>query len=309
MDSQKPKIEMYVKRPFGEKLNAAFDFIKENWKPLLKYTTYLILPLCLLQALGLNGLMGGAMTMRNLASAPGSDSSIIMSVLPYYILYVFLYMVGTIILSSLVYALVRTYNEREGRLEGITLRELSPLLLRNVKRLILAFLAYFLLLVVVSMLVGALAALSLFTLFLTIPLIIAFIIPLSLFIPIYLLENITLMEAFGKTYRLGFATWGGVLLMIVVMGIISGVLYGVAMTPWYVATLVKLFFSMSDTGSTTTVSVFYSFVLYILAVVQIFGAYLSAIFGFVGLVYQYGHASEVVDSITVETDIENFDKL
>lgn len=28
MESQKPKIAMYVKRPFGEKLNASFDFIK-----------------------------------------------------------------------------------------------------------------------------------------------------------------------------------------------------------------------------------------------------------------------------------------
>lgn len=46
MESQKPKIAMYVKRPFGEKLNASFDFIKENWKQLFKYSTYLILPMC-----------------------------------------------------------------------------------------------------------------------------------------------------------------------------------------------------------------------------------------------------------------------
>ncbi len=37
MESQKPKIAMYVKRPFGEKLNASFDFLKENWKLLLKF--------------------------------------------------------------------------------------------------------------------------------------------------------------------------------------------------------------------------------------------------------------------------------
>ena len=37
MESQKPKIAMYVKRPFGEKLNASFDFIKENCKQLFKY--------------------------------------------------------------------------------------------------------------------------------------------------------------------------------------------------------------------------------------------------------------------------------
>ncbi len=48
MESQKPKIAMYVKRPFGEKLNASFDFIKENWKQLFKYSTYLILPICLI---------------------------------------------------------------------------------------------------------------------------------------------------------------------------------------------------------------------------------------------------------------------
>ena len=43
--------------------------------------------------------------------------------------------------------------------------------------------------------------------------------------------------------------------------------------------------------------------------VQAFGAYLSMIFTFVGMAYQYGHASEVVDSVTVESDIDNFDNL
>ena len=33
------------------------------------------------------------------------------------------------------------------------------------------------------------------------------------------------------------------------------------------------------------------------------------IFTFVGMAYQYGHASEVVDSVTVESDIDNFDNL
>ena len=55
MESQKPKIAMYVKRPFGEKLNASFDFIKENWKQLFKYSTYLILPICLIQAANFSG--------------------------------------------------------------------------------------------------------------------------------------------------------------------------------------------------------------------------------------------------------------
>ena len=47
METEKPKIALYVKRSFGEKFNASFDFIKENWKLMLKYATYLLLPLCL----------------------------------------------------------------------------------------------------------------------------------------------------------------------------------------------------------------------------------------------------------------------
>lgn len=311
MESQKPKVAMYVKRPFGEKLNASFDFIKENWKLLLKFTTYLLLPVSLIQAMSLNGLMGGALSMSTLTQGAGStpDTNTLIAFVAYYGLYMILIMLGSILLSSLVYALIRTYNEREDRLQGITLGDLKPLLLRNIKKLLIMTLFGILVGVGVIVIVGILAALSLFTLFLTIPVIIAFSIPLALWAPIYLFEDITVIESFKKTFRLGFATWGGILLINIVMGIIASVLQGVTMMPWYIATLVKYFFSLSDTGSEATVSVGYSFILYLLGVIQAFGAYVSMIFTFVGLAYQYGHASEVVDSVTVESDIDNFDKL
>lgn len=44
MESQKTKIALYAKRSFGAKMNASFDFIKENWKLLLKFTVYLLYP-------------------------------------------------------------------------------------------------------------------------------------------------------------------------------------------------------------------------------------------------------------------------
>ena len=53
----------------------------------------------------------------------------------------------------------------------------------------------------------------------------------------------------------------------------------------------------------------YSFMVYLLAIVQTFGAYLSMIFSLIGMVYQYGHASEVVDSISVESEIDKFEQL
>lgn len=82
------------------------------------------------------------------------------------------------------------------------------------------------------------------------------------------------MEAFKKTFRLGFATWGGVFLVSLLMGIIANVLQGVTMMPWYIATVVKYFFAMSDVGGSgeVTVSAGYSFFLYLMAIIQTFGA-------------------------------------
>lgn len=153
-----------------------------------------------------------------------------------------------------------------------------------------------------------LAVLTPFTLILTIPLLFAFMVPLALMAPIYLFEDISLGEAFAKTFRLGFATWGGVFLVLMVMGLIASVLQGIVSIPWYVIYIVKMVFTMSDGGATSS-SVGLNFAQYLFSILMLYGSYLSAIFSIVGLVYQYGHASEVVDSITVESDIDNFDKL
>ena len=137
MESQKPKVAMYVKRSFGDKLNASFDFIKENWKILLKFTTYLLLPVSLIQALSLNGLMGGAFAMTAMSkTATVPDTASLLGFMSYYGLYMIVFMIGSILLTSMIYALIRTYNEREERLEGITLGILKPLLFRNIKRLL-----------------------------------------------------------------------------------------------------------------------------------------------------------------------------
>ena len=311
MESQKPKIAMYARRPFGEKLNATFDFIKENWKPLLKYSTYLILPLCLIQALSTNSLMNNSVILGTMTETEMTEdvSAIWGPLLLDYSLYSLCMMVGMLLLTSLVFALVRKYNEREERLQGITLAELKPLLFYNIKKLLLLGITCGVGLFLIIFLIGFLGALGWITLVFTLPLLIACMVPLSFAAPIYLFENVGLMEAIKKSFRLGFPTWGGLFLIMLVMGFIGGILQGVTMMPWYIATIVKMFFAISDTGSETTISAGYSFILYLLGILQAFGAYLAMIFSLIGLIYQYGHASEVIDSVTVTSDIENFDKL
>lgn len=312
MEELKPRIDLYVKRPFSDKMNVAFDFIKENWKPLLKYLTYLLLPLSLVQALSMNGFMSGYMAATLEFGQGGLDS--ILPLLPpliaNYSLLILCYWIGAILSISLLYALLQTYATREGRLQGITLREFRPLLTHNMVQVLKANLFMGLIMTVLVLIVGLLAALSFFTLLLTLPLLFACAVPLSLFVPIYLLESISLVEALKKTFRLGFATWGGVLLISLVMGIIASILLGVAGAPWTIAYVIKQVFSISELADVAaTTSIGFGFTLYLFAILQSFGAYVSSILPLLGLAYQYGHASEVVDSVSVENDIENFDKL
>ena len=58
---EKPLIKLYRIRTFGEKISDTFDFVRENFRPLLKYLTYLMLPLSLVQAFAQTNFMGGYM--------------------------------------------------------------------------------------------------------------------------------------------------------------------------------------------------------------------------------------------------------
>lgn len=182
MESQKPKIALYVKRPFGDKLNATMDFIKENWKPMLKFCTYLILPLCLIQAISMNGIMGGAMGIAA-AKEAGTNSlaAIGMQFWVNYGLMFLCYLVGSILLTSIIYGLMQIYNQREERLAGVTFADLKPFLFKNIRRLLVMVLFCIGLTIVVGIVMGILVVASPFTLLLTVPLLIACAVPLALF--------------------------------------------------------------------------------------------------------------------------------
>ena len=66
----------------------------------------------------------------------------------------FVFLIGTIALTSFIYALIRTYNERDERLQGVTLGMLRPMLLRNVKRLVVMTLFRIVLMVLLGVIMG-----------------------------------------------------------------------------------------------------------------------------------------------------------
>lgn len=308
MESQKPKIAMYVERSFGDKLTAAFNFFNENWKVLLKYSAYFLLPVCIVQALSLNQFMGSYMSI--FASA-GSDvfESFDASFWISYGLMIIFSAVGGLLMYSLIYALIKIYNEREERLVGLTFSELKPVLFCCMRRLFIIGVFMWGVSILVIGVVTLLAVMSLYTLLLTLPILFACLVPLLLFVPIYLFEKIDLWQAFMKTFRLGFATWGGIVGISFVMGFIANILYGVASIPWYVLCLVGVLLSASGVQDAATSSAGYSVVAYLFGIIMLYGIYVSMIFPMLGLAYQYGHACEKMENISVVDDIDKFEQL
>jgi hypothetical protein len=80
------------------------------------------------------------------------------------------------------------------------------------------------------------------------------------------------------------------------------------MLPWYITLLVGNILSLTN-ESQTEPSVIYKFVLYLLGIIQSFGVYVSSIIGVIGLAFQYFHAREKVEGVSIESNISNFNKL
>jgi MFS family permease len=296
MNPQEPKISFYAKRSFPEKINATFEFIHENWKVLLKYSTYLLLPLCLIQAIPVNTVT--SLTYTDMAN--------------YWFAYGVILLLGLaagILSVAIVYTLMAKYNEREERLTGITFAGLKPELLKRVKRGLLMIPFAIVVLSLAGGVITLLGMASRYTLLVSLPLCIAATIPLLLFTPAYLFEDTGIVRAFAKSFRWGFATWLGVFFVFLTMEVVSMVASSVASLPWIVSSVVKYIFLLSDTPEETALSTGFSLMHYVFCVIMMFGSYLSGICVTVGLAYQYAHAREKTESVSVAGDMNNVEQL
>lgn len=91
----------------------------------------------------------------------------------------------------------------------MTLGMLKPLLFGNVRRVFLIMIVGVLLVLFVGLIVGFIATVIPFMAiaFLFVLLVVVVSVPLAIWAPVYLFEDIYIIDALKKVYRLGFATW------------------------------------------------------------------------------------------------------
>jgi len=312
MEYPNPKIKFYKVRTLSEKLSIVFEFLRENWKPMLKFSFYLILPICLFQAFSMNAYMRFAFTM-GYESAAGTTSDILLTFFRNVGILMILLLLGTSILNAMVYALMTEYEHRDSRLMQLTLDDFKTLLIRNTGKMIRISLFMIGATVLISGLIALLAWLSIWTLVLTVIAsligILAVMVPLSLFTPIYLFEDISFVEALKKSFKYGFSAWGETFLIILVFGFLVNIVSGVTSLPWSIVLMFGEIFSLTEPGEGLNATIWYQFISYLLGIIQSYGMYVSSILSAVGIAFQYFHIREKNEGISVDASIRDFEKL
>lgn len=328
---EKPKVDLYRARTFGQKFSATFDFIKENYKLLLKACFYLVLPVCLFQAFALERFISVVVDNNVAVAVDNADSDgalgtlLVNTGLSYLMLIVCL-VLGSILLSSICFAMIRYYNESPTRLQGVTLRDLKPLIIQCMKRSFLMGLVFSVAWVVIVVILGffaflffevtsndqfpnVLIGIGLFFLVI-IGLLVAFV-PATVSWPVYLFEDDeTVFSAIRRGWRLGIYSFFPLIGLMFIMALIENVLQTVTTLPWYFMYLAKVFLTAANAEEVSIASSpVYNFVEYILSVVMNFGTYLATILTIIALAFHYGSVAEEVDGVSVEESIQNFDQL
>lgn len=322
MQSTDEKIKLYAVRDFGQRLTVVMDFLRQNWKPLLLYLTYFLLPLSLVQALSLNSFMGDYMDLVGGMAQNADDLSAfgIVSFVLNLLAFFGLYIVGAVLMYAVVYGLMRLYERGNGRLTVVTWTDLKHDFFFSMKRSIIMMLTGVVLaivLMVVLIVIGTLAVLVTPALIILVYIVLFAVLiflgpPLSLITPVYVFEeDLSIVEAIQKGFRLGFGTWLGTVGVMFVLAFIINIVSQFTALPWTIMFMVKTFFGLGLDGidGSWTENVFYTFGYYLTAVLQCFGGYVTSSALVIGAAYLYGHAAEKLDNVTVDQNIRNFENL
>ena len=144
----------------------------------------------------------------------------------------------------------------------------------------------------------------------TVPLLLACLVPLMIFYPAYMLDERSagIWNTFLWSMRNGFKCWGGSFLILFVCNLLMSVLSGLLSVPMYVVLIVRALL-VGASGQVADGGMLFDVLQYFTSVLMLYASYLSTVVVLLGATYQYGHIREKMDAVTVDEDIENFDKL
>ena len=276
METEALRNEIYKSRSLAGRVTAAFRFINANFSYLFKRSSYILVPLALVQALYF------ALFAANPAPSVASlVASVLVTVLT---------IAGNLLFYSFLYTALQNYAEA-GNLPVLPLKEMWTPVLRNAKKLF--YVGFFIVLFYGCLLLiswlGALA--SIYTLIVILPLAVFLLVPLSFFGFRYVLEPEEMGIAFRKSYRMGITFWGSTFAMLLIAAVLVGIIQLVASLPLLTSLYVERVAILSQMeGNEAVLPGFFRFLLFFLAFVSTFVSLVSVTLSVVLMAFQYGSA-------------------
>lgn len=295
-----PKIEFYKLRDFGAKMNATIEFLRENIGRLFLNLLFIAGPLALILSIFFKNLFS---TFFNLGFNAGQSgdvsefSSAFAVIGGSYFLMIIVIWLATSMIISVTYTYIRLYNE--GVAKETSVGDVFRLALKKYGGILL-----------LGILIGLSVVFGMF--FFIIPGI-YLAVTLSLAYPIYVFEDISPTDAFGRTFRLIRQKWWSTFGILIVTALLAYVVQLLFNLPLMVVYLMNIFTIVEESANNpgdpqAFMDMFSSWYMAVALAITMLGTYLSYCIPQIGLAYQYSNLVERSEGKGLMNEIEDFDK-
>lgn len=249
-NTKQRRIPLYASRSIGETLSATFDFVTQNFVPLIKFLAAFLLPVSALMGLSYQSMFSSFANIENLNDETEQILSVVMSYLPVLVLC----LIGALLTVAVTYTLMQKYQQRDNLLKGLTLSEIKPLLKHNLWRVfkmlllltLIGIVAFVVLVLVAAMIMSIGSKFEAF-LFLLYMAMLAIALPLGLVLPMCVFEpELSLFSCVKKALRLGFKTWGTLFVVMLVITMLVQIVSFILMIPFLFTTMTTMFFEIDS---------------------------------------------------------------
>lgn len=313
-NTKQRRINLYASRSIGETLSATFDFVTQNFVPLIKFLAAFLLPVSALMGLSYQSMFSSLANIENLNDETDQILSVVMSYVPVFVLC----LIGALLTVAVTYTLMQKYQQRDNLLKGLTLSEIKPLLKHNLWRVLkmlllltlIGIVAFVVLVLVATMIISIGSKFEAF-LFLLYMAMLAIALPLGLVLPLCVFEpELSLFSCVKKALRLGFKTWGTLFVVMLVITMLVQIVSFILMIPFLFTTMTTMFFEIDSTQYASlayTSSAWFSVLTFASSLLFCFGLLLMSALSFVAFAFCYGRAADKVEGVSVKNAVQNFD--
>lgn len=313
-NTKQRRIPLYASRSIGETLSATFDFVAQNFVPLIKFLSAFLLPVSALMGLSYQSLLSSFAHIEDY----DDETELILSAVTGYIPVFVLCLIGALLTVAVTYTLMQKYQQRDNLLKGITLNEIKPLLKHNFWRLLkmlllltLIGMVAFVALVLVAAMIMAIGGKFEAFLFLLYVAMLAIALPLGLVLPMCVFEpELSLFSCVKKALRLGFKTWGTLFVVMLVITMLVQIVSVILIIPFMFTTVTSMFFEIDSSQYASlayTSSAWFSVLTFASSLLFCFGLLLMSALSFVAFAFCYGRAADKVEGVSVKNAVQNFD--